>query len=407
MDTAVSSEPFPFPDEEFGRVPRSCSHRREHDPLGTVTLPSGDVVRLAVRYDDVEAVLTDPRFSRDLSKPGCPRLQPDTDMSDDHDTLINMDPPRHTRVRRILSSAFSVRAIEAWRPRIREIVEGLVAGMRAAGSPGDLIAGVAEPLPIRSIAEILGVADADLDQFRYWSSIAMSIGPDLAAERARGRADFFAYLRELIAEHRREPRADLLNAMITASDHDDRLTEDELCDTARSLLLAGYETTMTTIGRGVFTLLRHPEQYRALVASPHLLPAAVEEILRYDFPADVGFLRVALEDVPLPSGVVRAGEGVMPLISSANNDTTQFHDPEAFDIHRSGGAHISFGKGPHYCIGGRLARVQIREALRAVLRGLPDLALAVPAEKVVWNPSMVTHAIKELPVTWSDGGDPR
>src|SRR5262249_19666505 len=239
---------------------------------------------------------------------------------------------------------------------------------RAAGSPGDLVAGVAEPLPIRSIAEILGVVDADLDRFRYWSSIAMSIGPDLAAERARGRADFFAYLRELIAEHRREPRADLLDAMITASVDDDRLTEDELCETASSLLLAGYETTMTTIGRGVVTLLRPPEQYPALAAAPQFVPTAVEEILRYDFPADVGFLRVALEDVTLPSGVVRAGEGVMPLISSANNDTTRFRDPGVFDIHRPEGAHISFGKGPHYCIGGHLARVQIQEAMGAVLR---------------------------------------
>jgi cytochrome P450 len=400
-------EPFPFADEEFGRVPRSCARRRENDPLGFVALPSGDVVRLAVRYDDVAAVLTDPRFSRDLSKPGCPRLQPGADMSDDRDTLINMDPPRHTRVRAILSRAFTPRAVERWRPRVRELAGELVAGMRAAGPPGDLVAAVAEPLPIRVIAEILGVAGGDLGQFRHWSSLAMSIGPDLAEARAKGKDDFFAYLRELIAGHRREPRGDLLDAMISASAGNDRLTEDELCDTARSLLLAGYETTMTTIGRGVFTLLRHPGQYQALAASPELLPAAVEEILRYDFPADVGFLRFALEDVPLPSGTIRAGEGVMPLISSANQDSSRFRDPEAFDIRRPDSGGMSFGKGPHYCIGGPLARMQIQEALGAVLRGLPGLALVPAAEQVAWNPSMVTHAIRELPVTWSNGGDPR
>lgn len=400
-------ERFPFSDEEFGRVPRSCASRRENDPLGYVALPSGDVVRLAVRYDDVEAVLTDPRFSRDLSKPGCPRLQSGADMSDDHDTLINMDPPRHTRVRGILGRAFTPSAIESWRPRIRELAEELVAGMRAAGPPGDLVAAVAEPLPIRVIAEILGVADGDLDQFRSWSSLAMSIGTDLAQARAKGKDDFFAYLRELIAEHRREPRNDLLDAMIAASVDNDRLTEDELCDTARSLVLAGYETTMTTIGRGVFTLLRHPGQYQTLMAAPELLPAAVEEILRYDFPADVGFLRLALEDVPLPGGTIRAGEGVMPLISSANNDAGKFRDPEAFDIRRPDAGRMSFGKGPHYCIGAPLARAQIQEALGAVLRGLPELTLAVAAEKVIWNPSMVTHAIRELPVTWPDGADPR
>jgi cytochrome P450 len=279
--------------------------------------------------------------------------------------------------------------------------------MRAAGPPSDLVAAVAEPLPMRVIAEILGVADGDLDQFRYWSSLAMSIGPDLAEARAKGKDDFFAYLRELIAEHRREPRSDLLDAMIRASVDNDRLTEDELCDTARSLLLAGYETTMTTIGRGAFTLLRHPGQYQTLVASPELLPAAVEEILRYDFPADVGFLRFALRDIRLPSGTIRAGEGVMPLISSANQDSSKFHNPEIFDIRRPGAGGMSFGKGAHYCIGGPLARVQIQEALGAVLRGLPELALAQAAGKVIWNPSMVTHSIKELTVTWSDGGGPR
>src|SRR5262249_11843408 len=160
---------------------------RENDPLGQVILPSGDVVRLAVRFADVQAVLADPRFSRDLSCPGAPRLQPGADMSDDRDTLINMDPPRHSRVRRILSDAFTVRSIERWRPRIREIADELATSMRAGGAPADMVAALAAPLPIRVIAEILGVADCDLDRFRYWSAVAMSIGPDPDGERARGR----------------------------------------------------------------------------------------------------------------------------------------------------------------------------------------------------------------------------
>jgi cytochrome P450 len=397
-------EPFPFPDEALGGVPRSCALRRENDPLGQVTLPSGDVVRLAVRFDDVQAVLTDPRFSRDLSKPGSPRLQPGADISDDHDTLINLDPPRHTRVRRILSHAFTLRSIDAWRPRIRQIAQELADGMRAAQPPADLVEAFAAPLPIRVIAEILGVASGDLDRFRYWSTLSMSIGPDTDAERVKGREDFFAYLRELIELHRREPGTDLLDAMIQASDGGDRLTEDELCDTARSLLLAGYETTMTTIGRGVFSLLRHHKQYKELVADPSLLPNAIDEILRHDFPADVGFMRVAGQDVELPSGVIRRGEGVMPMISSANHDTTKFHDPDSFDIHRAGNKHLSFGQGPHYCIGAYLARVQLQEAFGVLIFTFPDLRLAVPAERVVWNPSMVTHSIRTLPVVWPAGG---
>lgn len=397
-------EPFPFPDETLGRVPRSCEWRRENDPLGQVTLPSGDVVRLAVRFDDVQSVLTDSRFSRDLSKPGSPRLQPGADISDDHDTLINLDPPRHTRVRRILNQAFTLRSIDRWRPRIREVAQGLADDMRATQPPADLIEAFAAPLPIRVIAEILGVASGDIDRFRYWSTLSMSIGPDTDAERVKGREDFFAYLRELIEQHRREPGTDLLDAMIQATDGGDRLSEDELCDTARSLLLAGYETTMTTIGRGVFTLLRHHRQYEELVADPSLLPTAVDEILRYDFPADVGFIRVAMQDVELTSGVIRRGEGVMPLISSANNDATKFQDPDVFDIHRADNKHLSFGKGPHYCIGAYLARVQLQEAFDALIHNFPDLRLAVPAEQVVWNPSMVTHSIQTLPVAWSTGG---
>lgn len=402
----MSAEPFPFPDEELGRVPSRCTWHQRHDPLGQVTLPSGDAVRLAVRFADVQAVLTDPRFSRDLSGPGAPRLQPGADMSDDRDTLINMDAPRHSRVRRLVSGAFTVRSVERWRPRIRAVAEELATAVAASAQPADLVAGLAEPLPIRVIAEILGVAGGDLARFRHWSAVAMSIGPDPDGERARGREDFFVYLRELIAEHRRAPGNDLLDAMIAATDGGDRLTADELLDITRSLLLAGYETTMTTIGRGALTLLRHPTQYKELVADPDLIPAAVDEILRHDFPADVGFLRLATQDVELPSGTIRRGEGVMPLISAAHNDPERFADPDVFDIHRTvdnggGNTHMAFGKGPHYCIGGHLARVQLQEAFGALTRTFPDLRLAVADHEVDWKPSMMTHGIEALPVAWS------
>jgi cytochrome P450 len=158
---------------------------------------------------------------------------------------------------------------------------------------------------------------------------------------------------------------------------------------------------MTTIGRGAFTLLRHRDQYEELVADPALVPAAVEEILRHDFPADVGFLRVAVQDVELPSGRVRTGQGVMPLISSAHRDDAQFTDPDRFDIHRPmPKGHLAFGKGPHHCIGAHLARIQLQEAFDALVRGVPGLRLAVPAHEVPWQPGMVTHALAALPITW-------
>jgi cytochrome P450 len=396
----MSPEPFPFPGEPLGAVPRRCAWYRENDPLGQVELPSGDVVRLAVRFEDVRVVLTDPRFSRDLSKPGAPQLQPGADMSDDRDTLINMDPPRHTRVRRILSHAFTPRSAENWRPRIREIAEELAGRMTLCPPPADLMEAFAAPLPIRVIAEILGVAGSDLDRFRRWSDVTMSIGPDTGAERVQAREEFFAYLAVLIEEHRRTPRADLLTAMIESSDDGDRLSAAEVCDTARSLLLAGHETTMTALGRGAFTLLRHREQYRKLVADPGLVRNAVEEILRYDFPAHVGFLRVATDDVELPSGTIRRGEGVMPMISAAHTDPAKFPDAQSFDIGRTDNDHMGFGRGPHYCIGAALARVQLQEAFDVLVRAFPKLRLAVRAEQVVWKPDMVTNSIEELPVAW-------
>jgi cytochrome P450 len=401
----VAVEEFPFPGEPLGAVPRSCARRQREDPLGVVRLPSGDVVRLAVRHEDVAAALADPGLSRDLSRPGCPRLQAGVDMSDAPDTLINMDPPRHTRVRRIIGGAFTARRVESWRPRIRCLAAQLAAGLRAQGQPADLVAGFAGPLPIRVIAEVLGVAGGDLDRFRHWAGLAMTMGPDTAAERAAGRAEFREYVAELIEQHRRSPGDDLLDAMIGATDDGDRLSAVELGEVVRSLLLAGYETTMTTIGRGVFSLLRDPGQYRDLVAAPGLVPRAVEEVLRHDFPADVGFLRVATRDVELPSGTVRAGEGVMPLISAAHRDPDRHTDPEVFDVHRPETGHLAFGMGPHYCVGAALARVQLQEALGALVAEFPGLALAVPAEQVPWNPGGVTHSIERLPVRWSEGDD--
>jgi cytochrome P450 len=400
-------ERFPFPEEPLGAVPRGYIVRQDDDPLGLVTLPSGDVVRLATRFDDVVAVLTGPGFSRDLTRPGCPRLQKGADIADQQDTLINMDAPRHTKLRRILAGPFAARRVQKWRPRIRQIALELTEAMRANGSQADLVTAFAEHLPIRVIAEMLGVAGDDLDRFRHWSTVSMTIGAESEGERAVARRDFFAYMHDLIAKHRMVPGTDLLDAMIQATDEGDRLTEDELVHAVRSMLLAGYETTMTTISRGAFTLLRHPRQYKDLVADPGLIPAAVDEILRHDFPADVGFLRVATTDVELPSGMVRRGEGVMPLISAAHRDSGRFTDPEAFDIRRAAGNHIAFGQGPHYCLGAALAKIQLLEAFDVLTNEFPDLTLAVEPAEVAWNPSGMTHSIKRLPVRWSSGGTVR
>jgi cytochrome P450 len=395
---------YPFtcaPDES---VPSEFASRLDDDPLGLVTLPSGDEATLAVRYADVRQVLSDPRFTRELNYPGAPRFVRGTDVSDEPDALINMDPPRHTKVRAVVSGAFTPRRVERWRPRVTEIAERLLDEFIAQGPPADLVPGFAFPLPIQLICELLGVPHEDREQFRAWSDAFLSISAYTAEQRRAAAKAFSRYIWELVAARREAPGDGLIDALIDARDQDGALTDKELVRLLFGLILAGHETTATVIARGVFVLLTQPDQqadqYAELAADPARVPGAVEEILRYNVPGDGGLLRVATEDVEVPSGVIGKGQAVMATVAAANRDPAVFPDPDRFDITRPDSEHIAFGYGPHYCLGANLARLELQVAFGALVRRLPRLELATAADEVVWRSGLVMRGPEQLPVTW-------
>jgi cytochrome P450 len=391
---------YPFASASSEELPAEFTRRIEEEPLAPVRLPSGDEATLAVRYADVRQILSDPRFTRELHYPGAPRVVRGTDVSDEPDALINMDPPRHTKLRAVVSAAFTPRRVAAWRPRAAEIAERLMDEFVAAGPPADLVSGYAFPLPVQVICELLGVPHEDRDRFRAWSDAFLSISAYTAEQRRAAAKAFSRYVWELIAARRRTPGDGLVDALIEACDQDGALTDRELVRLLVGLILAGHETTATVLARGTFVLLTEPAQYAALAADPARIPGAVEEILRYNVPGDGGLLRVATEDVELPSGVVRKGEAVMPSVAAANRDPGVFPDPNGFDIARPDGAHVTFGYGPHYCLGANLARLELQVAFAALVRRLPGLDLATPAGEVPWRSGLIVRGPKQLLVTW-------
>jgi cytochrome P450 len=378
------------------------------DALPVITLPSGDTMRAASRYADVRQVLSDPRFTRELHRAPGARMVRGADISDDTDSLLNMDPPRHTRLRRIVAAAFAPRQVAAWRPRVIEITDGLVEEMSAAGGPADLVTAFAFPLPIRVICELLGVPHEDRGRFRRWSEAALTTSTADASQRAAAGAEFRAYVAGLLADRRADPGDALIDALLAARETDDGedpdgLTDGELVSLTINLITAGHETTSGLIGSGVFTLLAEGH-YAALADRPReaadTVAALVEEILRHDTPAQYGLPRLATEDVELPSGTIHRGETVLPLLAAANRDPAVYPDPDRFAPSRADAPHLTFGHGPHFCLGANLARLEVETALTALITRLPTLRLAVPPADVPWRTGGLVGGPQRLPVHW-------
>jgi len=381
-----------LPHEKFAR-------RRAEDPLGEVEVPSGDVVRLAVCYDDVRMVLSDPRFSTDPRLPGAPRFRRSS--SDSAEAIFHKDPPELNRLRRLVSAALSPRRLGQWRPEVEAIADRLLAAMLAGPEPADLSEAYAFPLPLYVICDLLGVPAEDIDRFREWSDAFISTTSLGAEERDVRMREFGGYLTELIAARRRSTdRRGLLGALIEARDNDGRLSEGELVTLVKTLIIAGHESVATTIGRGAFALLRHPERYAALCGQPALLEPAVEEILRYEFVGSNSLIRTAREDVELPSGTVPCGTGMITALASANRDPQHFDAPDEFDVRRTDNPHLAFGIGPHFCLGAGLARLELQVAFGALTRTVPELRLAVPPEEITYVTGLQMRRVERLPVTW-------
>jgi len=378
---------------------------RERDPFHRSRLAGGWVL---TRYEDVGAVLRDGRFLADERKlPGFDRqraqllkaglIEEGEQLSP---SMLRSDPPDHTRLRGLVSKAFTPRTVEALRSRVEAIVQELLD--RAAADGGmDAIRGLAYPLPVVVIAELLGVPAEDRERFKRWSDDAVSalgIGrlDDFIRSRDAAR-ELRAYFAQVAEERRREPREDLLSALLAAEEEGDQLTIDEVFATCILLLVAGNETTTNLIGNGLLALLRHPDQLALLRDAPSLIESAVEELLRYDSPVQLTS-RFVLEDVELNGHTIAAGQPAIALIGAANRDPEAFAEPERLDITRQENRHLSFGHGIHYCLGAPLARLESQVAFLALLERFPNLRLA--GGRLEWGDNLVLRGLKSLPVAF-------
>ena len=388
-------------DAEFIENPYPTYHRLRaadpvhHSPMGFWVL---------TRYEDVVATLRDPRFAKEAiatfvaARFGVD-VPPGLGLS-----MLDRDPPDHTRLRGLVSKAFTPRVVEGLRPRVQQVVDGLIARVADRGSM-DLIEESAYPIPVVVICEMLGVPVEDHERFKGWSldlargldAILLPPEADVMKRSTTARKGLAEYFRELIAERRAAPRDDLLSALIAAEEAGDTLTENELLATLILLLVAGHETTVNLIGNGALALLRHPDQLRRLRDDPGLIGSAVEELLRYDGPVQRS-ARIPSEDVTIGGQTIKAGEMVMPFIGAADRDPAQFPEPDRLDITRADNRHIAFGWGIHFCLGAPLARIEGQIAINTLLRRLPKLALAT--DRPEYRTSLTLRGLKALPVAF-------
>jgi cytochrome P450 len=385
----VVADPYPHFAEARSRAPVQW-----HDGLG---------MWLTFTHDAANAVLR----ARTLGRIWAPRW-PDEPMPAfaliHVNSLLENEPPEHTRLRRLVAGAFARGHVERLRPRVALLADELadrVADLGADGSPVDLIAAYAEPLPVQVIAELLGVPRPDWPLLRPWSNAivkmyeySVSASQRAAAERAS--ADFVEYLRELVSLRRRTPADDLISSLIAETDRDGaRLSVDELITTCTLLLNAGHEATVNVVGNGVTALLAHPAQLAALRADASLVPSAVEELIRYDSPLQL-FERTAVAPTRIGAVVVEPGQKIAALLGAANRDPAVFADPDAFDVARSDNPHLGFGAGIHFCVGAPLARVELQTSLRTLLARFPGLALHTTPRR---RPEFVIRGVQSLQVT--------
>jgi pimeloyl-[acyl-carrier protein] synthase len=386
MDPAFVADPYPT----YHRL--RAEDPVHHSPLGFWVL---------TRYDDVIAALRDPRLAKEAiaafvaARFGAP--VPALGVS-----MLDRDPPDHTRLRSLVSKAFTPRVVEGLRPRIQQIVDGLLDRVHGAGAM-DLVEELAYPIPVIVICEMLGVPVEDHERFKGWSldiargldSVLLPPDSDVPRRSIASRNALADYFRELIARRRAAPRPDMLSSLIAAEEAGDKLSESELLATCILLLIAGHETTVNLIGNGTLALLRHPDQLRRLRDDPGLIGSAVEELLRFDGPVQ-RTARIPSEDVVVGGQLIPKGEMVMPFIGAADRDPAQFPEPDRLDLGRTDNRHIAFGWGIHFCLGAPLARLEGQIAINTLVRRLPKLALATETPES--RQSLTLRGLKSLPV---------
>ncbi|WP_029431719.1 cytochrome P450 [Blastococcus sp. URHD0036] len=394
--------------------------RRGQGPVQPISLTNGLTVYLVTGFDEGRAVLADQRFSADkfrnrdvtamqpeevaaLGKEAagrgvCPVIPFEDAPPRTDGYFIFMDPPEHTRLRRLLTGQFTVRRMKQLESRVREIAAEHIEAMQAAGTGADLVPAFAMPIPSLMICELLGVDYADREEFQEYTSVSTNV---LASdeEKAASAAGQYAFMGKLVAQKRATPGDDLISGLIQVSDP--ALTDSELIDISLTLLGAGHETTANMLGLGALALLSHPEQLAALRADPTLFDNAVEELLRYLSIIQLGVTRIAMDDVTLAGVDIPKGATVMLAAPEANRDPAHFDHPDQLDVTRPRPPHLTFGHGVHQCLGQQLARIEMSIGLQVLFEQLPELRLAVPVEEVPVKNEMLLFGVRSLPVTWA------
>jgi cytochrome P450 len=391
-------EPVALEGEAYYQDPWGLFARlRESRPVAEARMPGYGRAWVVTRYADARAALADPRLARDMSRwPGGARSRP-SEARGVATHMLHADPPDHTRLRRPVQKAFTPRRVAQLRPRTTQIAAGLADRLAAADGVSDLLAAYARPLPVTVLCELLGVPEADRARIA-----ATVLRYDAAEEMPQVEEDLSDYFTGLIAARRAEPGDDLLSALIAVGDEADetadQLTVSELVSTAFLLVMAGFDTTVNLIASGVLALLTHPGEMARLRADRSLLPAAVEELLRFTGPVNHANDRFTTEEVSIGGVTIPAGEWVFIALPSANRDPARFPGPDGLDLGRDVGGHVAFGHGIHYCLGAPLARMEAEVALGTLLDRFPEVSLAVPPEELRWRPVSLMNGLEALPV---------
>ncbi|WP_329192472.1 MULTISPECIES: cytochrome P450 [unclassified Streptomyces] len=394
--TGTTALAYPFNTAEGLQLAEEYERVRDRPGLLRVQMPYGEPAWLVTRYADARLVLGDARFSRAAAGT---HDEPRQSEGRTDSGILGMDPPDHTRLRSLVAKAFTVRQVERLRPQVRALTAELLDELEAAGPPVDLVDRYALPIPVAVICRLLGVPVVDRPRFRAWSDAALSTSSLTAEEFDANREELRSYMAELIGHHRRDPQDDLMTALIEARDGDgDRLSELELIDLCVAVLVAGHETTASQIPNFVLTLLDHPDQLALLRQNPALIATAVEELLRFvPLGSGAGQARYATEDIEVGGTLVKAGDPLLVATGAANRDALRFTAPGVLDIRRPANQHLGFGHGVHHCLGAQLARMELQEALGALLLRFPGLEVV---GDITWKTEMLVRGPRAMPIGW-------
>jgi cytochrome P450 len=373
---------------------------RGHEGLAKVSTPVGVDAWVFSRYDDVREVLTDPRLSSRVAPSTHVVAGADLDREIESGSILQNDGERHAYLRRLLTSEFTVKRVQALRPRIEDLVEEHIDALLASDGPVDLVQAFALPIPSLVICELLGVPYADRAEFQQRSAVLVSVDrPE--EEVLRVSDELNQYMAGLVQQKQAKREDDLLSRLITrAEEQGQALSLVELVSIGITLLIAGHETTANMIALSTLALLRNQDQLDALRHDPGLASTAIEELLRYLSVVQFGVFRQVMEDIPIGDETIEAGEYLIAALSSGNRDERAFPDPDQLDLSRKASAHLAFGFGPHQCLGQQLARVELHEVYTRLYRRIPTLRLAVPFEDIKFKDNTLVYGVQALPVTW-------